>query len=64
MTVQELLAQEISTTPEPILSEVYHYLQFLKARQQEEQFNGLALSESALGRDWNTPEEDAAWANL
>jgi hypothetical protein len=27
-------------------------------------FNGLLLSETALAKDWNTPEEDAAWASL
>ena len=27
-------------------------------------FNGAELSESVLGRDWNSPEEDAAWLNL
>ena len=27
-------------------------------------FNGAALSESVLSREWNSPEEDAAWANL
>jgi hypothetical protein len=27
-------------------------------------FNGAKLSESVLGRDWNSPEEDAAWSNL
>ena len=27
-------------------------------------FNGAELSESALGRDWNSPEEDTAWSNL
>ena len=30
----------------------------------DEAFNGLLLSESALAKDWNTPEEDAAWASL
>lgn len=29
-----------------------------------EEFNGAALSESVLSRDWNSPEEDAAWADL
>jgi antitoxin component of MazEF toxin-antitoxin module len=24
----------------------------------------LALSQKVLARDWDTPEEDAAWANL
>jgi hypothetical protein len=27
-------------------------------------FNGAELSESVLARDWNLPEEDAAWSNL
>jgi hypothetical protein len=27
-------------------------------------FNGAELSESVLGRDWNSPEEDTAWSNL
>jgi hypothetical protein len=27
-------------------------------------FNGAELSESVLARDWNSPEEDAAWSNL
>jgi hypothetical protein len=27
-------------------------------------FNGAELSESVLGRDWNSPEEDDAWSNL
>ena len=27
-------------------------------------FNGAELSESVLGRDWNSPEEDGAWSNL
>jgi hypothetical protein len=31
---------------------------------EDERFNGAELSESVLGRDWNSPEEDAAWSNL
>ena len=31
---------------------------------REETVNGAELSESVLGRDWNSPEEDAAWSNL
>jgi hypothetical protein len=31
---------------------------------RDEAFNGAELSESVLGRDWNSPEEDAAWSNL
>lgn len=64
MTTQELLLREIPTTPEPILAEVYHYLQFLKSRQFDDRFDGLEASHSALAKDWDSPEEDAAWANL
>jgi hypothetical protein len=31
---------------------------------EDERFNGAELSESVLGRNWNSPEEDAAWSNL
>jgi hypothetical protein len=31
---------------------------------ENEAFNGAELSEFVLGRDWNSPEEDAAWSNL
>jgi hypothetical protein len=34
------------------------------ASMPKEEFNGAELSESVLGRDWNSPEEDAAWSNL
>jgi hypothetical protein len=27
-------------------------------------FNGAELSESVLARDWNSPDEDAAWSSL
>ena len=32
--------------------------------QRHESFNGAELSESVLARDWNSPEEEAAWSNL
>jgi hypothetical protein len=31
---------------------------------RDESFNGADLSESILARDWNSPEEDAAWSHL
>jgi hypothetical protein len=64
MTTQELLLREIVTTPEPILTEVYHYLRYLKTEQAGDRFDGLAASHSTLAKDWDTPEEDAAWQNL
>jgi hypothetical protein len=44
--------------------EVYNFVRFLRLKREDESFNGLLLSETALAKDWNTPEEDAAWASL
>ncbi len=49
---------------ELLQQEVYDFVRFLKHKSEDEQFNGLTFSETALDKDWNTSEEDAAWANL
>jgi hypothetical protein len=36
----------------------------LNELEENAAFNGAERSESVLGRDWNSPEEDAAWSNL
>ncbi len=36
----------------------------LASDARDESFNGAELSASVLARDWNSPEEDAAWSNL
>ena len=64
MTTKEVLIEEIEKAPEPILREVFHYMEYLKERVEEDEFNGLLLSKSALAKDWSTPEEDEAWKNL
>ena len=47
------------STPEPSRKEVTS-----NDSDENAGFNGAELSESVLGRDWNSPEEDAAWSNL
>jgi len=47
------------STPEPSRKEVAS-----NDSDENTAFNGAELSESVLGRDWNSPEEDAAWSNL
>ena len=32
--------------------------------EENTKFNGAELSECVLGRDWDSPEEDATWSNL
>ncbi|MBU4200920.1 MAG: DUF2281 domain-containing protein [Verrucomicrobia bacterium] len=64
MTTKEVLIEEIEKAPEPILREVFHYMEYLKEKVEVDEFNGLLLSKSALAKDWSTPEEDEAWKNL
>ncbi len=59
MSKLELIAEELQHLPEQDLDKI---LTFLRSRQHPE-FVTLA-SESSLAKDWLTPEEDEAWANL
>jgi hypothetical protein len=63
MSTQELIVNEIEKLSEPQKREVYDFARFLREGSTDA-FNGLLLSESALKKDWDTPEEDAAWSNL
>jgi len=64
MSTRELIDKELSDLPEPLQREVYDFVRFLRRKSDEEPFNGLELSQSALASEWDTPEEDAAWASL
>jgi hypothetical protein len=64
MSTQDLINKEIENLPEPLQREVYDFVRLLREKAADESFNGLLSSESALRKDWDTPEEDAAWANL
>jgi len=64
MSTRELIERELDVLPETMQREVYDFLRHLKQKSEDEGFNGLLLSESALKKDWDTPEEDAAWASL
>jgi hypothetical protein len=64
MSTRELIERELAEMPEPQQREVYDFVRFLKSKKEEDSINGALMSESALTKDWNTPEEDAAWASL
>lgn len=64
MSTRELIDKELDVLPESLQREVYDFARFLRLKANGEAFNGLAASESVLARDWDTPEEDSAWANL
>ena len=64
MSTKQLIEKEVAALPEELQREVYDFARFLRVKRDDESFNGLLLSETALAKDWNTPEEDAAWASL
>lgn len=64
MSTQELITKELQHLPELLQQEVYDFVRFLREKSLDDQFNGLLLSESAVRKDWDSAEEDAAWANL
>lgn len=64
MSTRQLIEQELAKMPERLQREVYDFARFLRRTKSDDAFDGLLLSESALAKDWNTSEEDAAWASL
>ena len=63
MNTRELIARELEQLPERDLDRLLAFLYSLKEAQSEAALATLA-AETALAKDWLTPEEDAAWASL
>ena len=64
MSTRELIDKEVASLPEELQRKIYDFAMRLKKNAPDEAFNGAELSESILARDWNSPEEEAAWSNL
>jgi hypothetical protein len=67
MSIQQLLIAEVSQQPESLLREVWHYLNFLKARTAEESVTRAAKRPGfgsvpgiALSEDFDAPLDDFA----
>jgi hypothetical protein len=63
MGTRELIARELNRVPERDLDKLLAFLRSLQDAHAEAVRPALA-AESSLAKDWLTPEEDAAWANL
>ncbi|MGA2154570.1 MAG: DUF2281 domain-containing protein [Bryobacteraceae bacterium] len=63
MGTRELITRELDRMPEQDLHKLLAFLRSLNDAHAETAMPALA-AESSLARDWQTPEEDAAWANL
>ena len=63
MSKRELIARELDRLAEQDLDRLLAFVRSLKEAHADAAMPALA-AESALAKDWLTPEEDAAWANL
>jgi hypothetical protein len=63
MSKRELITRELERVPEQDLDKLLAFLQSLTEAHADGSMAALA-AESALAKDWLTPEEDAAWTNL
>jgi hypothetical protein len=63
MTRNEVM-REIQSLPAECLGEILDFIGYIKQRQCKHVPETMLMSEDALSRDWNSPEEDAAWSNL
>ena len=61
MSKRELVAEEIGRLSEQDLDRL---LAFIRALSEEHVDCSRLATESALAKDWLTPEEDEAWAHL
>jgi hypothetical protein len=59
----ELVMEELREAPEPVPRRVLAFTRRLKSGEADAMATAVA-SEEVLARDWLTPEEDAAWADL
>ena len=64
MTDRTVLQKEIETLPTACLGEVIDFVIWIKQLKMFQIPETMLLSEAILSKDWDTPEEDEAWANL
>ena len=64
MTNRAVLLREIETLPADCVGEVVDFVEWIKHRRLSQMPETMLLSEAALSKEWDTPEEDEAWAGL
>ncbi|HMC60789.1 MAG TPA: hypothetical protein VKJ01_16485 [Candidatus Solibacter sp.] len=63
MSKKELIVRELEGVPEADFEALLGFIQSLKSRNAEDAAPAL-LAESSLMKDWLSPEEEEAWADL
>jgi hypothetical protein len=64
MTLNQLIMHEMSNLPPKYKRQILDFIGFLKLRKLKERKETALLSESALKKDWDRPEEDETWKDL
>ena len=64
MTAHALLLKEIETLPTICVGEVIDFVSWIKQRKMSQIPETMLMSEASLAKEWNTQEEDEAWASL
>ena len=64
VNIKEALLQEVNVLPTGYCPEVLDFITSLKGNRQSVIPETMLLSEEALAEDWDSPEDNEAWANL
>ncbi len=64
MSGKDSIIKEIDRLPESHVEKVLEFIRFLRADNSMEKSGTAIASESSLGKDWLSPEEEQAWQNL
>lgn len=61
----ERIDEQLRQLPQEQLASVLDFVSYLTARRRQASISEtLLMAETALRKDWDRPEEDAAWADL
>ncbi|MGA3023204.1 MAG: DUF2281 domain-containing protein [Bryobacteraceae bacterium] len=63
MSKKEIIVRELETVPEEEFDAVLRFIHSLKSKDADAAAPAL-LAESSLMKEWLSPEEEAAWADL
>ena len=63
MKTEDLIAQELQGASQTLLQEVLALIKLRKG-QPNSAVETAMMSESSLGKEWLSPEEDEAWQDL
>ncbi|GHV40558.1 hypothetical protein AGMMS50268_23700 [Spirochaetia bacterium] len=64
MPNRDALLREIDSLPSEYLQEIFDFVGYIKQKQLKAIPETMLFSETSLAKDWDTPEEDAAWEKL